>query len=208
MTWIIPETASYILWVVWALSWAIAAVWASRAASHLNWTAESSYRVFTVVGFALLFFFGPRHVGPGVHFYRVDLPLPPGLKGPLWTTPLTVGWVLVGVGVAGFLFAWWARIYLGKLWSGSVTLKDDHRVVDTGPYGVVRHPIYTGLLAAAFALAAIKATPIALTGAAVMTFGYWLKAHMEEGFLRQALGVEAYDGYRRRVPMLIPFWPK
>ena len=53
------------------------------------------------------------------------------------------------------------RIHLGALWSGSITRKADHRIVDTGPYGVVRHPIYTGLIAAAIAMAAVKATPVA-----------------------------------------------
>ena len=55
---------------------------------------------------------------------------------------------------AGILFAWWVRIHLGRLWSGAITRKEGHRVVDSGPYGLVRHPIYTGLLAATFTTAA------------------------------------------------------
>ena len=53
--------------------------------------------------------------------------------------------VLLGLG-----FTWWARIHLGRLWSSSVTRKAVHRVVDTGPYGIVRHPIYTGIIAGQF----------------------------------------------------------
>jgi protein-S-isoprenylcysteine O-methyltransferase Ste14 len=45
-------------------------------------------------------------------------------------------------------------------------------------------------------------------GTLCLVVGYWLKARMEENFLRQELGAEAYDSYRRRVPMLIPFGPK
>src|SRR5262249_43201907 len=126
---------------------------------------------------------------------------------PLWTLPDAAGWGMAAVTLAGFLFAWWARIHLGALWSGSVTRKEDHRIVDTGPYGLVRHPIYTGLLAAAFAMAVVKATPIGFAGAVLMTLGYWLKAKVEEGFLRSELGAEGYDAYRKRVPMLIPFSP-
>ena len=47
---------------------------------------------------------------------------------------------------AGLAFCWWARLHLGAMWSGTVTRKDDHHIVDTGPYGLVRHPIYTGLI--------------------------------------------------------------
>jgi protein-S-isoprenylcysteine O-methyltransferase Ste14 len=41
----------------------------------------------------------------------------------------------------------------------------------------------------------------------VMTFGFWIKARLEERFLREQLGPEDYDSYRRRVPMLVPFGP-
>ena len=66
--------------------------------------------------------------------------------------------------VMGFGFAWWARLHLGQLWSAFVTRKAGHRIVDTGPYGIVRHPIYTGIIAAAIALALVKGTVIALAG--------------------------------------------
>ncbi len=115
---------------------------------------------------------------------------------------------MVALGVVGFLFAWWARIHLGALWSGSITRKADHRIVDTGPYGIVRHPIYTGLIAAALALAVVKATPVGIAGLALMTVGYWLKGKTEENFLRSELGPEDYDAYRKRVPMLIPLAPR
>ena len=107
----------------------------------------------------------------------------------------------------GFGFAWWARLHLGQLWSAFVTQQADHRIVDTGPYGIVRHPIYTGIIAAAIALALVKGTVIASAGALLAAFGFWVKARLEEGFLREQLGAEAYDGYRRRVPMLVPFGP-
>jgi protein-S-isoprenylcysteine O-methyltransferase Ste14 len=48
----------------------------------------------------------------------------------------------------GVCFAVWARSHLGKYWSGRITLKEDHRVIQTGPYAWVRHPIYSGLLLA------------------------------------------------------------
>jgi len=62
---------------------------------------------------------------------------------------------LVGAGVA---VAWWARLHLGRMWSARITLKADHKVVDSGPYALVRHPIYSGLLLSLMATAAAKGT--------------------------------------------------
>jgi protein-S-isoprenylcysteine O-methyltransferase Ste14 len=107
--------------------------------------------------------------------------------------------------VVGFAFCWWARIHLGKLWSGIITRKTDHRIVDTGPYGLVRHPIYTGLLLAILATMVAKGTIIGIAGAAVIATGIYMKARLEERFLRQELGPAAYDEYAGRVPMLVPF---
>ena len=109
--------------------------------------------------------------------------------------------------MVGLVFTWWARIHLGRLWSSSVTKKADHRIVDTGPYAIVRHPIYTGVLVAIYATAAMKGAPLSLVGAIVMTWGFATKARLEERFLREQLGAQAYDSYRRRVPMLLPFGP-
>jgi protein-S-isoprenylcysteine O-methyltransferase Ste14 len=75
--------------------------------------------------------------------------------------PEALGWVLVGVAAAGFLFPWCARIHLGELWSSAITRKADHGIVDTGPYGLVRHPIDTGVLTAVVATALDTATPTA-----------------------------------------------
>jgi protein-S-isoprenylcysteine O-methyltransferase Ste14 len=122
----------------------------------------------------------------------------------LWHTPVPLAWALVVVVLAGLLFTWWARIHLGRLWSSSVTRKADHHVVDTGPYGIVRHPIYTGIILASAATAAMSGTVLAWLGACVMTTGWVIKARLEEEFLREQLGAETYGEYARRVPMLAP----
>jgi protein-S-isoprenylcysteine O-methyltransferase Ste14 len=107
--------------------------------------------------------------------------------------------------LAGFAFCWWARIHLGRLWSGHITRKEGHRIIDTGPYAFVRHPIYTGIILASFATAIEKGTAVALTGAAIMTIGWYIKARIEERFLREELGAADYDSYAHRVAMLVPF---
>ena len=177
------------MWILWLVSWLVASVWSSRTVKRAPIGPQLSDRVITVLGGVLLF------TGLG----RDDL-----AELRLWDLDANGAWSLTVVVALGLVFAWWARLHLGRLWSGSVTQKEGHRIVDTGPYAIVRHPIYTGLLLSAFTTAAIEATWFAFAGAALMTLGFFLKARLEERFLRGDLGV-AYDEYRRRVRMLIPF---
>lgn len=186
-----PQLALYYLWAFWVLSWLAAALWSAPSAKRPVFGSEILYRVVTLLGAVLLFGVTTRNAAMR-----------------LWSFSESTDWALFGVCACGFVFCWWARIHLGRLWSGWVSKKEGHRIVETGPYGVVRHPIYTGLILAAFATAAIKSASIALAGAAIMALGFWIKARLEERFLSQELGAEAYNAYRRRVPMLIPFGPK
>jgi Isoprenylcysteine carboxyl methyltransferase (ICMT) family len=50
--------------------------------------------------------------------------------------------------ILGLLFSVWARIHLGQYWSGIITLKEGHKLIRSGPYRFVRHPIYTGFITA------------------------------------------------------------
>jgi protein-S-isoprenylcysteine O-methyltransferase Ste14 len=97
-------------------------------------------------------------------------------------------------------------VSLGPLWSGNVARKDDHRVIDTGPYGIVRHPIYTGILVAVFATCAAKGTVWGIAGAAIIALGLWMKARLEEDWLSRELDPGSYHAYRRRVSMLVPWF--
>ena len=187
-----PKSAAGAAWLAWAVSWGLAAFWSDRAAKRPGFGAEALYRAVMLVGIVLLF--------------GVGMPSSAPLR--LWTVSDAAGWALAGAATLGFLFCWWARIHLGRLWSGWVTKKAGHHIVDTGPYRIVRHPIYTGLMVSAFATAILTGTALALAGAAVMTFSFWLKARLEERFLAAELGADVYGEYRRRVPMLIPFGPK
>jgi len=175
-----------LVWLAWAASWIAAALWAARTVERPR--GQTAYRILTTLGFVLLFFFWRVHTA---RFWRLD-------SG--WQ------WALVGVAVLGFALCWWARLYMGRLWSASITRKEDHRVVDTGPYALVRHPIYTGISLAAFATALQEGSLIALAGAVLLTWGWYVKARIEENFLRAELGAEAYDAYAARVAMLVPFF--
>jgi protein-S-isoprenylcysteine O-methyltransferase Ste14 len=199
-----PDTAIYYPWWIWAITWIIAALWANRTVKRPGFSREWFYRIFALAGFVFLLG-GVGHYKDG----HISLGAWPGSLGqPLWYPPIPVAWALVGVTFLGFAFAWWARIHLGRLWSGSITRKEGHRVVDSGPYAIVRHPIYTGILLSGIASAIVMATPHAYIGALLLIVGYWFKARLEERWLREELSPQDYDAYRRRVPMLVPFGPK
>src|SRR5262245_56939171 len=83
-------------------------------------------------------------------------------------------------------------IRLGRLWSASVSIKEGHRTVETGPYRLVRHPIYTGFIVAYAAIAMLSATVVSLSAVTCLTIGFWLKARLEEQFLCEKLGAESY----------------
>lgn len=123
----------------------------------------------------------------------------------LWRASPAIGWAMAGLVVLGLGFTWAARLHLGPLWSSTSAPSEDHRVVDTGPYGVVRHPVYAGLLLAVGATAVESGRVEAMAGALLLVAAISLRAKLEERFLRRDLGDDAYAGYRRRVPMLIPF---
>lgn len=201
-----PLRATLGAWGLWAVSWALAAAWSRRTVARPLGAGSRGHYLVTILGAALLF--APLGLrlgagGYGAEYGRWDAEaMPPRL----WRLDAPLGWALFAATVASFAFAWWARLWLGSLWSGVVTFKEGHRVVDTGPYRLVRHPIYTALIAAGFALAIQLATPRALAGAAILTLGWWMKARVEEALLTAELG-PAYDAYRRRTPMLIPGAP-
>ena len=123
----------------------------------------------------------------------------------IWEVGKNGAYALIGVILVGLLLTWLARIHLGRLWSSAITRKEQHRLVDTGPYAFVRHPIYAGIITALLTTAVIEATLVALAGAALIASGLWLKARAEERFLMVELGPDHYVAYCRRVPMLIPF---
>jgi protein-S-isoprenylcysteine O-methyltransferase Ste14 len=176
------------LWVLWVASWMLASRWTTQTEKQPPAREEMYYRAMTIAAALLI-------------FWRVDR----GGAGDLWDIDPVPGWVLITLTAAGLAFTWWARIHLGLLWSASITRKAGHHIIDTGPYRLVRHPIYAGLLFALYATALHRGTSFALAGAVVATIGFYVKARTEERFLSTELGNDAYAAYRRRVPMLLPF---
>ena len=187
VTW--PTRLLSLIWLAWVMSWVVASFWSGRTKSFVPTRDSWIYRLPILIGAILLSPWTAGAVGAS-QLYN------PGDAGT---------YLLAVVVLFGISFTWWARIHLGRFWSNAITHKEDHRIVDTGPYGVVRHPIYTGLIIAILATGFAVATWTAILGALFISFGEWQKARMEEGFLSVQLGRDAYTLYSRRVPMIVPF---
>jgi len=186
------ETSLTVLWVVWYVTWIAAVVWSARTRVQLKSDMRAIPRLLFSAGLVLAIFAPDDGLWLGPASAKV------------WLAADWVQWCLFGLVAACFAFCWWARLHLGRLWSGFVTLKEGHRIVDTGPYAIVRHPIYSAIILASLLTALLRATPAAFAGFALVAAGLTMISRIEESFLRGQLGDDAYDAYSRRVPMLVP----
>lgn len=105
--------------------------------------------------------------------------------------------------IAATAFTLWARGVLGVMWSSVAVLKDEHALRTTGPYGITRHPIYTGLLGMLLGTALLSGLGpwAALFVLAALLFQW--KIYTEERLLAQIFPGD-YEKYRKQVPQLIP----
>jgi protein-S-isoprenylcysteine O-methyltransferase Ste14 len=179
------------LWLLWLTGWAIAGWRTKRILRAEGIGSRLSHIIPLGYGIILLMF---RHAGGPWLAMRI-------LPHSLWT--YWIGFALVGVGLG---FAVWARIHLAGNWSGTVTLKQDHSLTRTGPYRLVRHPIYTGLLVAVLGSAIATAEWRGLVALALVTVSFLRKSSIEERFLTTQFGA-AYTRYRAEVPALVPWLP-
>jgi len=150
---------------------------------------ERSILVFACAIFTLM---AVRLAAPGLLIVRViPATVLTGRAGILITT-------------AGFLFATWARVHLGKYWSSMVTIKSGHHLIRTGPYRIVRNPMYAGMLAALIGAAVAVGELLAFVFLAIIVIGIWLKITAEEEILQEKFG-EEYTRFRQEVKSLIPY---
>jgi protein-S-isoprenylcysteine O-methyltransferase Ste14 len=115
-----------------------------------------------------------------------------------WTTIL--GIVLTFAGVA---FAIWARHHIGRYWGARVSILSEHKLIRTGPYARIRHPIYTGLLLAGAGTALVVGEYRALVGTAIALVALVRKARKEERFLAAQFG-ETFEEHQRLTGFFLP----
>jgi protein-S-isoprenylcysteine O-methyltransferase len=107
--------------------------------------------------------------------------------------------------VAGLFLRWWAIITLGRFFTVDVTIEKDHDLVERGPFRVVRHPSYTGVLLAFVGFALTLRNWAALLVILVPIFAAFIRRmNVEEDALSRALG-SRYADYMRRTKRLVPF---
>jgi protein-S-isoprenylcysteine O-methyltransferase Ste14 len=106
--------------------------------------------------------------------------------------------------IAGCTFTIWSRFYLGSNWSARPTIKEGHTLIRSGPYGLVRHPIYTGIILAMLGTAIYIGEIRGLLGAVVALIALKAKSRFEESLMTEQFGPE-YVNYKHQVKSLIPF---
>ena len=128
-----------------------------------------------------------------------------GLLGPAWGDPwrtagLVLGTVLIAVGAVGAVLG---VVGLRENLTAVPRPIEGGRLIDSGVYGLVRHPIYTGIVTAALGWGLATASPPALLAALLLGGFFDLKARREEAWLLAAY--PGYSAYRVRVRKLVPF---
>jgi protein-S-isoprenylcysteine O-methyltransferase Ste14 len=176
-------------WLVFLLTWSLAALRVRPTKKIQGLLARLGDRLLFVLAALLLFFY---RSGTGFLAWRFV---------PAGRVVFLVGVVLTWMGVA---FAIWARIHLGADWSGIVAIKEGQRLVRSGPYALVRHPIYTGILLGFIGTALAIGEVRGLLSVALITAACLFRIRMEERWLLEEFGAE-YEQYRREVKALIPF---
>jgi protein-S-isoprenylcysteine O-methyltransferase Ste14 len=139
----------------------------------------------------------------GVALLRMHVLPESWIKEPLWPHSLVLDAAGLAVTVLGAVFAIWSRVTLGRNWSSVPQVKEQHELVVQGPYRIVRHPIYTGLILAVAGTGLALDKRIWLFMVVLIFATYWLKIRVEERLMMETFP-EEYPEYRRRVKALIP----
>jgi protein-S-isoprenylcysteine O-methyltransferase Ste14 len=177
-------------WAAWALFWLVTAFSTKKTERREPLGSRLAYVLPLLIGGLLI----------GVRYF----PWAPFLSLRLWPRSFLLYCVGFALLIAGLAFAIWARVHLGRNWSGAVTVKEGHELIRTGPYGYVRHPIYTGIVAGVIGTAICSGTVRAALGFVIIAVALVRKLRMEEKFMREVFPGQ-YEQYAAEVPALIPF---
>ena len=176
------------MWLIWALNWVVSAFFVKSREK----TEPSRKRLGHIVLFGsglLLIYARGWHLGALDHQFVLS--------------STVVNAVAISLSALGLLLAFWARSHIGQYWSASVALKEDHRLIQTGPYAYLRHPIYTGIIFGFIGGVLVLGQYRGVLGLILIVAALIQKARSEEGLLTQSLG-PAYLNYRRHTGFLLP----
>jgi len=177
------------VWILFFVYWQIKAA-NTKTTRHLEPAASRILRVFIfLIAITIL--------------STTRIPLP-WLYLQLWPVGLFPFWMGAAVMIAGLLFAVWAREHLGRNWSRSVTIKQDHELITSGPYAAVRHPIYTGILTGFLGMAIAISQVRGFIVFVLIFLVFRLKLGIEEQWMSSQFG-ETYATYAQQTPALVPY---
>lgn len=185
----IPLNLIPALWAAWLVYWLVESFKVHAARRTESLSSGLSHTVPLWIGVVLMV--SPRW-------------MPAWLSGRVLPRDALTAWIGVVMLVAGIVFSVWARRHLAGWWSSTVTLKQNHQLIRSGPYRYARHPIYTGLLLGLLGTAIAIGEWHGFISVAVIAAAFSRKIAVEERFLREALPGD-YDRYRSEVAKLIPF---
>jgi protein-S-isoprenylcysteine O-methyltransferase Ste14 len=180
------------VWLLWLLYWGVSAI-GVKSAVRVESSASRFGKYWLPLIVAVWLLWGMRAWLGGTVLDQRFVP------ARLW-----VVWLGFFLTVAGLAFTCWARVVLGRNWSGVVQLKQDHELIVRGPYSIVRHPIYTGLLLAFLGSAIAVGEWRALLAALIVGVSFWRKLRLEERWMCELFG-DQYRDYMVRVKALIPW---
>jgi protein-S-isoprenylcysteine O-methyltransferase Ste14 len=179
------------IWIVWLIYWYVAALDAKPNLRRESGNSRGAHGIPLAIAVLLIAY--PQHYLDQGWFFATILP-----------RSIAAYWIGVALLATGLGFSIWARRRLGRNWSGTVTVKQDHELIRTGPYRWVRHPIYTGILLGFAGSAVALDEWRGIAAIVLVTLAFLLKIRIEERWMTETFG----DGYRRyqaEVSALIPF---
>ncbi|MCL4403777.1 isoprenylcysteine carboxylmethyltransferase family protein [Patescibacteria group bacterium] len=180
-------------WLAFLIYWTVSAIGVKKDTVSRKWWQRAWTRVVILVLAAIVL--SQRHINIGTSLGKI------GLFSPASSVALmAVGAALCWAGIA---LAIWARYHLGRNWSNHPDIKEGHELVTSGPYRLLRHPIYTGMLAALLGTALMVGWFWFIVFA-VTAFAFVRRIRIEEGYML-GLFPDAYPAYVGRTKALVPF---
>jgi protein-S-isoprenylcysteine O-methyltransferase Ste14 len=179
-----------ICWIIFLLYWFVSAFFVKKSVTKINWRLQILWRVAVI---AIVIILIKLDKNGSLAFIKFILQSPFHFA--------IIGSVITVLGLAGAI---WARITLGRNWSGYVTYKEDQDLVTNGPYRFVRHPIYTSMIVMFIGSFLYYGSPIIAIGSAIAVVVFILRTRKEEAIMIDLFG-DKYTEYMKRTKRLIPF---
>jgi len=176
------------LWLIFALYWFVSALRLNRMRKREPLLQRLSYVLPLLAALAVVYW-------GDTQFPFLARRMIPGAR---WIAGTGIALTAAGIG-----FAIWARYHIGRYWSGSVSLREGHQLVRSGPYARIRHPIYTGILTGLAGTFVALGTYRELVVFLIIWAGFVMKSCREEALLSGEFGA-AFDEHRRQTGFFLP----